>query len=133
MSMVRLTRIGLRRSSPFGQLRCPDSLRESVRPWPPFPNPHDSQRVPGVARGPSVGIDGRPADYREAGGGCGPRQTVNGPKPVAEAVALGLHFPWCQSNIAFKLFDRRPSVTCVAPCTRHSTLRAEYSRRAASD
>jgi len=21
------------------QLRCPDSLRESVRPWPPFPNP----------------------------------------------------------------------------------------------
>jgi len=37
VSMVRLTRIGMRRSSPFGQLRCPDSLRESVRPWPPLP------------------------------------------------------------------------------------------------
>jgi predicted PurR-regulated permease PerM len=36
VSMVRLTRIGMRRSSPFGQLHCPDSLRESVRPWPPF-------------------------------------------------------------------------------------------------
>jgi len=37
VSMVRLTRIGVCRSSPFGQLRCPDSLRESVRPWPPLP------------------------------------------------------------------------------------------------
>jgi hypothetical protein len=28
----------------------------------------DSQRVLGIAGGPSVGIDGRPADYREVGG-----------------------------------------------------------------
>ena len=36
VSVVRLTRIGSGRSSPCGQLRCPDSLRESVRPWPPL-------------------------------------------------------------------------------------------------
>jgi len=36
VSVVRLIQIGQDRSSPFGQLRYPDSLRESVRPWPPF-------------------------------------------------------------------------------------------------
>ena len=29
---------------------------------------HDLTRVSGIARGPSVAIDGRPADYREVGG-----------------------------------------------------------------
>ncbi len=37
VSLIRLIRIGLGRSSPFGQLRCPDSIRELIRPWPPLP------------------------------------------------------------------------------------------------
>ena len=36
VAVVRLIQIGWGRSSPFGQLRCPDSLRESVRPWSPI-------------------------------------------------------------------------------------------------
>ncbi len=38
----------LSRSSPFEQLRCPDSLRDSVRPWPPIYSKKIRQLLTGV-------------------------------------------------------------------------------------
>ncbi len=44
VSVVRLTRIDSGRFSPYGQLRCLDSLCESIPPWPPIP-PRKARRI----------------------------------------------------------------------------------------